>query len=177
MAIPTLAAAPFCCHHQLLSTHSCCCQLLLAFTPPINGWLLHPSLLHCSTLLSAAPIIDTFVAGRRAILFSICAILFSIAPLPSSMVVIPPTTAFNPCTLLCPFHSLVWLSLICPGWLLCCILSCRRHLFPVSCLPVPSPVVLLLTLIVRPDWLLHCRLRLSLRHWVGNDKNFLNLFV
>jgi hypothetical protein len=55
-------------------------------------------------------IIDTFVAGRRAVLFLICAILFLIAPLHSSMVVIPPAIAFNPCTLLCPSCSLVWMQ-------------------------------------------------------------------
>ncbi len=76
------------------------------------------------TLLSTAPIIDTFVAGRLAILFLIFAVLFLIAPLPPSKVVIPPATTFNPCTPLCPSCSLVCSSLICPGWLLHCILLC-----------------------------------------------------
>jgi hypothetical protein len=71
---------------------------------------------------------DTFVAGHHNVLFSICAILFLIAPLPPSMVVIPPSTAFNPCTLLCPSCSLVWSSLIHPGWLLHRILSCHHLL-------------------------------------------------
>ncbi len=78
-----LAAAPVSHHCQPLSSHSCCCQPLLAFTAPIDGWLLHPSLLRCllPASLSAAPIIDTFVAGRCAVLYLICAILFLIAPL------------------------------------------------------------------------------------------------
>ncbi len=69
-AIPPLAVAPFCRHCQLLSSHSCRFQPLLAFTAPINGWLLSPSLLHhpLPGPLSAAPIIDTFIAGCRAIL-------------------------------------------------------------------------------------------------------------
>ncbi len=56
---------------------------------PINGWLLHPSLLHCPlpAPLFAAPIIDNFVAGHQAVLFLICAILFLIVPFPPSKVV------------------------------------------------------------------------------------------
>ncbi len=126
MAIPPLAAAQFYCHCQLLSSHSCCCQPLLAFTATIVGWFLHPSLLQCLLLapLSAAPIIDTFVTNRHGVLFLICAALFLITTLPPSMVVIPHTTAFNPCTPLCFSCSLAWLSLIHPGWLLRCISSC-----------------------------------------------------
>jgi hypothetical protein len=97
MVIPPLATAPFCHHCQPLSSHSCPCQPLLAFTAPIDGWLLHSSLL-CHPLpapLSVAPIIDTFFAGRHAVLFLICAILFLIAPLPPSTVIIHPATTLN----------------------------------------------------------------------------------
>jgi hypothetical protein len=45
--------------------------------------------------LSAAPIIDTFFAGRGAILFLIYAVLFLIAPLPLSTVVIHLATTLN----------------------------------------------------------------------------------
>ncbi len=128
MAIPPLAASPFCHHCQPLSSHSCHCQPLLTSTTPIDGWLLHPSLI-CRPLptpLHAAPITDTFVTDCRAIIFLICTVLFSSAPLPLSMVVIPPTTLFNPCTPLCPSHFLVCLSLIHPGWLMHCISTrCR----------------------------------------------------
>ncbi len=90
-----------------------------------------PSLLQCQlpAPLSATPIIDTFVAGCCAVLFLIYTILFSIAPLPPSTVVIPPVTTFHPCIPLCPCCSLVWSSLIHPGWLLHRISSCRRLLF------------------------------------------------
>ncbi len=47
------------------------------------------------TQLSAAPIIDTFVSGCCAVLFSICAVLFFIAPLCPSTAVISLATAFN----------------------------------------------------------------------------------
>jgi hypothetical protein len=40
---------------------------------------------------------------------------------------------------------------------------------PVSCLLVPLPVFLPLPLVICPEWLLHCRLRLSLCHLAGND--------
>ncbi len=146
-------------HCQLLPSHFQRCQPLFAFsvTAPINGWLLHASLLHCllPDPLSATPIIDTFIAGCHTTLFSICTVLFSIAPLPPSTVAIPPATAFNPHTQSCPSHYLVWLSLIHPGWLLRHILS--RHL-------PPPPVVLPLPLAVRPDWLWRSHLCLSLRH-------------
>jgi hypothetical protein len=107
---PSSGRRPLLRHCQPLPSHSCLCQPLLAFTAFIDGWLLHPSLLHnpLPTLLSATPIIDTFIAGCHAILFLICAILSLIAPLPPSMVVIPPAIAFNPCTPLCPSCSLVW---------------------------------------------------------------------
>ncbi len=98
---------------------------LITVPAPIDGWLLHPSLLFCPmpTLSSTATIIHTFIASCWAILFFICAILFLIAPLPPSTVVIPLATAYNPCTPLCPSHSLVWLSLVHPSWLMHCILS------------------------------------------------------
>ena len=123
---------PFCCHCQTLSSHSCPCQPLISFTASIYGWLLRPPLIHrlLPAPLSAAPIIDAFVAGRCAVLFLICAVIILIAPLPSSIVVIPPTNAFKPCTLLsCSSCSLVWSSLIHPaGWLLHHISSRHRLL-------------------------------------------------
>jgi hypothetical protein len=161
MAIPPPAAAPFCCHCQPLSSHSCRCQPLLAFTAPIDGWLLRPSLL-CHPLpapLSVAPIIDTFFAGCRAVLFLICAVLFLIAPLPPSTVVIHPATALN----LAPHRAplVLWCSCLSSILAGCCVAS---HHAIASCLPVPLPAVLPLPLVIRHDWLLHCRLHLSSRH-------------
>jgi hypothetical protein len=161
MAISPPATAPFCQHCQLLSSHSCRCQPLLAFTAPIDGWLLCLSLL-CHLLptsLSAAPIMDTFFAGRRAILFLICVVLFLIAPLPPSTVVIHPTTALNLASHRAPL--ILWcgcLSSILAG---CCVVS---HHATASCLLAPLPVVLPLPLVVCHDWLLCCRLHLFLRH-------------
>ncbi len=59
---------------------------------PINGWLLCPSLLHLlPALLSSAPIIDTFFASCRAILFSICVVLFSICAVLFLIAHLPPS--------------------------------------------------------------------------------------
>jgi hypothetical protein len=40
---------------------------------------------------------------------------------------------------------------------------------PASCLPLALPVFSPLPLIIHPDWLLPCCLRLSSCHWAGND--------
>jgi hypothetical protein len=168
MAIPHPAATSFCRHCHPLSSHSHCCQPMLAFTAPIDAWLLCPSLIHCPlpASLSAAPIIDTFVASLRALRFLICAILFSIAPLPPSMVVIPPSTAFNPRRA----PLVLWCGCLSSVLASCCITS---HHASTSCLLATPPVILLLTLVVHPDWLLCCCLHLSLRHhlqstWASN---------
>jgi hypothetical protein len=163
MAIPPPAAALFCRHCQPLSSHSCRCQLLLAFTPPINGWLLRPSLL-CHPMpapLSTAPIIDTFFAGHRAVLFLICAVLFLIAPLPLSTVVIHPATALNLASHCAPI--ILWCS--CPSSILagCCAAS---HHAATSCLPAPLPAILLLPLVVCHAWLVRCHLHLSSHHCI-----------
>ena len=147
-AIPPLPAASFCHHCQLLSSHSCYCQPLLTFTSAFNGWLLHPSLLRhlLPAPSSAAPIIDTFVANRCAVLFLICIILFSIAPfllqwwssLPPPLLTLAPRCA----------SLVLWcgcLSSILAG---CCVTS---HHAAASCLPAPLPVILLLPLVVRHD--------------------------
>jgi hypothetical protein len=139
MAIPPPAAAPFCRHCQPLSSHSCRCQPLLAFTAPIDGWLLHPSFLchPLPALLSATPIIDTFFAGRRAVFFLICTILSLIAPLPPSTAVIHPATALT-------LHSIVPLSfsgvvVSHPSWLVAALYLITplppvcRHLCLLSC--------------------------------------------
>ncbi len=125
--------------YQPLSFHSHFCQPLLVFTALIDGLLLRPSLLRrlLPAPLSAAPIIDTFIVGCHVI-------LFLIAPLLPSMMVIPPTTVFNPHTPSCPSRSLVWSSLIRPGLLLhhissrCHLLSASAsacHLATASCCP------------------------------------------
>jgi hypothetical protein len=54
-----------------------------------------------------------------------------------------------------------------------CIAACHAA----SCMPAPPPVVLPLPLVVHPDWLLRHRLRLSSRHWAGDDTNSLDSFV
>jgi hypothetical protein len=158
---PSSGRCPFCCYCQLLSAHSCCCQPLLAFTAPIDGWLLRPSLL-CHPLpapLSTTPIIDNFFAGRRTILFLICTILVLIAPLSPSTVVIHPATALNLAS--CPAPLVLWCSCL-PSILAgCCIAS---HHAVTSCLPAPLPAVSPLPLVVCHDWLLHCRLHLSSCH-------------
>jgi hypothetical protein len=153
---------PFCCHCHPLSSHSCCrCQLLLAFTAPIDGWLLHPSLL-CHPLpdaLSPALIIDTFFAGRCSVLFLICAVLFLIAPLPPSTVVIHPTTALNLASHRAPL--VLWCSCLSSILAGCSVVS---HHAAASCLLALLPAILPLPLVIRHDWLLHCRLHLSSHH-------------
>jgi hypothetical protein len=62
-----------------------------------------------------------------------------------------------------PVGYLSKLSLIRPGWLM-------RRISPHHCLlsAGPSACCLPPPLIVCPDWLLHCRLRLSLHQWAGD---------
>jgi hypothetical protein len=165
MAIPPPAAAPFCSLCQPPSSHSRHCQPLLAFTAPIDGWLLHPSLL-CHPLptpLSATPIIDTFCVGCRVVLFLICAVLFLIAPLPPSIVVIHCATALNLASRCAPL--VLWCSCLSSILAGCCIAS---HHAAASCLPVPLPAILPLPLVVRHDWLLHFRLHLSSCHCISS---------
>ncbi len=56
----------------------------------------------------------------------------------------------------------------------CCAASLNTA---ASCLSVPPLVVSMLPLVVRPDWLLHLHLCLSLCHWAGNYTNFPNPLI
>jgi hypothetical protein len=184
---PSSAAAPFCRHCQPLSSHSCCCQPLLAFAAPINGWLLRPSLL-CHPLpapLSAAPIIDTFFAGRRAVLFLICAVLFLLPPFLRHqwLSILPPLYTLHPVVTL-SFYGVVvshqsWLvvvshlitppphlcrrlrlpsrrCLLSSAMTVCCVVASTFHRATASRPPGPPPLFICCILLLPPTSFVPC---------------------
>ncbi len=155
-AISSPAAAPFCRHCQPLSSHSCHHSLpLLAFTAPINGWLLFLSMLCClprpsSTLWSSAAMLLSFWSA----LYS-----FSLPPfLLQQWSSLPPLlSTFSPCCA----PLIFWCGHLWSVLAGCCIASCHTAS---SCLLTPLSDDLLLPLVICPDRLLPCFLHLSLCH-------------